>query len=42
MEELRLAIRRLRRLEPEFTIDSLRDKEYPVPGLRAIGLVKSV
>ncbi|MGY3439924.1 hypothetical protein [Marinovum sp. KMM 9879] len=41
MDELRLSIRRLRKLEPEFTIDSLRDKEYPVPGLRAIGLIKS-
>ncbi|WP_323767039.1 hypothetical protein [Marinovum sp.] len=41
MDELRLAIRRLRRLEPDFTIDSLSDKDYPVPGLRAVGLVRS-
>ncbi len=39
IDELRLVLRRLRRLEPAFTIDSMRDKAYPVPGLRASGLI---
>jgi len=39
IEALRLAIRRLRVIEPDFTIDSLRERKYPVPGMRAAGLV---
>ena len=38
IDKLRLALRRLRMIEPEFTLDSLRNRAYPVPGLRAAGL----
>ena len=41
LDALRKAIARLRRLEPGFSIDSLHNSKYPVPGLRASGLVKS-
>ncbi len=39
IDNVRLAIRRLRRIEPNFTIDSMKSQKYPVPGLRAAGLV---
>lgn len=41
MEALRMAIRRMRRLEPDFTIDSLSDSDNPLPGLQKIQLVKT-